>query len=272
MEKENFSYLEVFNLLTTSWKPILLSGLVCGMLSVILLLNSPKVFKSEVILQMARVASIDAETTTTLLEKLKIATYFSTKTHAACKVDRIDDPGSAIVSKLKVRLPKTPNLIHLTYYSESKDLTIMCLESLISDIKNDQNNIVEPLLKFKQSQIISLKNDIALLDKYSNNILRKDIPYDLINKDENYSFILFNLFYNHQLRNDLKKQLTELENALSPPNTIENHAIIPIFSSKNPIESNKIIAVIASVFFGFLLVIGFLLAKRKWPALKTIYK
>jgi LPS O-antigen subunit length determinant protein (WzzB/FepE family) len=104
------------------------------------------------------------------------------------------------------------------------------------------------------STIISKQNEIKDLEILINQ-LEMQVDARLTNKD-------------NEVR-ELTKQVNDIRNALSAPQTKEASFATPIYAPNQKVEPKRSIIVFASLFAGFMLSIVFLLGRKVWRNLET---
>ena len=260
--EDEISLTEIIDFFRESWKQIVLGGVVGGVIGVSVALIMPSIYQATVGIEMAKVADKEVEPANTLLEKLKMPLYYSSETFMDCGVDKSAEPGIEIVKNLKPTIAKSAPILNLSIKAGSSDKAKKCLESLVNNIKKTQNEIAKPLFEHKKIMLLDLKNDLELVENLIKGSARKKQNFDVSDSDLLIAAMLSSNFEFLRLR----KQINDLEMALAEPQTKEAFTITPVYSPGIRVEPKRSLIVIGSVIGGVVLVIGFLIARRRWAA------
>jgi len=170
-----------------------------------------------------------------LVEKLKLPLFYSEKTIEKCQLKNHKSANEFLSKTIKSSLVKNTTYVSITYIDTAPLKANECLTAVVEDIKNDQAKIVEPILKYRKTQIDLLTSQ-----------LNQTVT---MNSKSTY-------FYSQQiLVNEIDKLSLQLV-------TIKNAALLtPIFSPPNRVEPTP--SQILLIFLILGITIGLILIKMK---------
>ena len=261
--EDEISLIEIINFFRESWKTIVLSGVVGGAIGVIVALFSPSIYQATAYFQVAKVANADVEAPNILLEKLKMSMYYSPKTFSECNVENTIEPGKVIANGLNPTLAKGAPIISISYKDKNIDDAKKCLESVLNDIRINQNEIAKPIFEQKKNQLLNLKQKLESAEQITKVLSSKKPNFDFSDSKFSASTLLLATTLSKENEvNDLRAQINDLEIALAEPQTKETYLTTPINAPNIRIDQKKSIKVLVSVFGGVFLAIGFLILRR----------
>ncbi len=147
---DEISLLEIVDFFKEGWKKILLGGVVGGTLSAGYALLLPNIYQATANIQVAKIANVDVEAPSVLVEKMKIPTYYSSNTFVSCKVENLADPGRVLANGLNPSLAKNAPIISIKYNGRTAEDAKKCLESVLVNIRKNQDEIATPILETKK--------------------------------------------------------------------------------------------------------------------------
>jgi LPS O-antigen subunit length determinant protein (WzzB/FepE family) len=261
--EDEISLIEIIDFFRNSWKTIVLGGVVGGAIGVIVALLSPSIYQATAYIQVAKVANADVEAPNILLEKLKMSMYYSPKTFSECNVENTIEPGKAIANGLNPTLAKGAPILSISYKDKNIDDAKKCLESVLNDIRTNQNEIAKPIFEQKKNQLLNLKQKLESAEQITKLLSSKKPNFDFSDSKFSASTLLLatTLSKENEVK-DLRTQINDLEIALAEPQTKETYLTTPINAPNIRIDQKKSIKVLVSVFGGVFLAIGFLILRR----------
>jgi LPS O-antigen subunit length determinant protein (WzzB/FepE family) len=261
--EDDLSFVEIYEFFKENLKSILLSGLVGGIIGVSVALLLPSKYQATAYIQVAKVANADVEAPNILLEKLKMSMYYSTKTFSECNVENTTEPGKAIANGLKPTLAKGAPIISISYKDKNIDDAKKCLESVLSDIRTNQNEIAKPIFEQKKNQLSNLKQKLESAEQITKLLSSKKPNFDFSDSKFSASTLLLatTLSKENEVK-DLRTQINDLEIALAEPQTKETYLTTPINAPNIRVEPKRSFIALGSIIGGIFLAIGFLIVKR----------
>lgn len=267
--EDEISFKDIIDFSSKSWRAIALSGIVGGLLATGYAFIVPPKYQATANIQVARIAGIDVEAPSTLVEKLKMPMYYSTESYSACNVMEKIEPGEVIAKNLKPTLSKTTPIISFSYKEKSREGAQKCLESILNDISNNQKVFAMPILEIKKNQLANLKQKLDAAERDIQILSNKYSGFDFSDAKFSASVLLLSTTFSKEdeIKN-LRTQISDLELSLTEPLTKETFLTTPIFAPKQTVSPERALilmgGVAAGLFFGLLLMIG----KRSWHANK----
>lgn len=262
-ENDELSLTEIIDFFRESWKTIVLGGVVGGAIGVSVALLSPSIYQATAFIQVAKVANTDVEAPNILLEKLKMSMYYSQKTFSECNVGNTIEPGKAIASGLKPTLAKTAPIISISYKDKNIDDAKKCLESVLNDIRINQNEIAKPIFEQKKNQLSNLKQKLESAEQIIKLLPTKKPNFDFSDSKFSASTLLLatTLSKENEVK-DLRAQINDLEIALTEPQTKETYLTTPINAPNIRVEPKRSFIALGSIIGGAFLAIGYLIVRR----------
>jgi capsular polysaccharide biosynthesis protein len=261
ISNDEISLKDIFDFLVESWKTITLGGVAGGLLGLGYGVIEPPKYQATAYMQVAKVAGEYVEAPATVLEKLKMPTYYSQKTYAACNVIENLEPGYVIAKELKLTLLKGASIISISYWGQSPEDARKCLEGIFDDVRMKHSLLAKPTLEFKTNQIVNLKLKLESVEKIMKTLRQRNSGSDSSDSKFSASSLLLVTTLNKEKEiRDLLTQINDLEIVLLEPQTSETSLIAPIYSPKQKVSPNRakifVLGLIAGLLIGFLLVVG----------------
>lgn len=271
--EDELSIAEIVDFFRESWKQIVLGGVVGGVIGVSVALLSPSIYQATAYIQVAKVANADVEAPNILLEKLKMSMYYSQKTFSECNVENTIEPGKAIANGLKPTLSKNAPIISISYKDKNIDDAKKCLESVLNDIRTNQNEIAKPILEQRKNQLSNLKQKLESAEQITKLLSSKKPNFDFSDSKFSASTLLLatTLSKENEVK-DLRTQINDLEIALAEPQTKETYLTTPISAPNIRVEPKRSLIALGSIVGGVFLAIGFLIVRRGWAKIKASKK
>jgi len=271
--EDELSIAEIVDFFRESWKQIVLGGVVGGVIGVSVALLSPSIYQATAYIQVAKVANADVEAPNILLEKLKMSMYYSQKTFSECNVENTIEPGKAIANGLKPTLSKGAPFISISYKDKNIDDAKKCLESVLNDIRTNQNEIAKPILEQRKNQLSNLKQKLESAEQITKLLSSKKPNFDFSDSKFSASTLLLatTLSKENEVK-DLRTQINDLEIALAEPQTKETYLTTPISAPNIRVEPKRSLIALGSIVGGVFLAIGFLIVRRGWAKIKASKK
>jgi len=221
-------------------------------------INNPR-YQAEANIQMAMVANNAVESPATLVEKLKMPTYYSNKTLTLCDFDLSETAGEDLVKSLKPNLNRNAPIVSLSHQSKKIHQGQQCIEAVLIDIRRAQNILAIPAINSRKELIKTLKQKLEAAELINKQLSAKN--YDLNFNDAKFSasaLIYATTLSKETEIKDLNQQIYDLEQSLIFPQTTETYLASPIHIKK---ISNRLLTILISIFIGLMFGIGVALIK-----------
>jgi len=240
-EDDEISLIDLLLFLKASGGNILKSTCVCLLAGGAYYFSVPKMYEASATIEVATVAGVPVETPAVLLEKMKLPLYFSPATLQACGSDGGLSSQAKFVDKIKPSINKSAPMVSFVTKAPSTQDAKACLNAAIDEVSNNQDAIAKPLLLQKKQKLQQLGEQLKLTEE-----IRKTITAPKGNSnvsDAQFSartlYISFSTANATEI-NDLRSQISTLENVLIAPQT---HSVVlassvyapEVFVNKRPL-------------------------------------
>jgi len=224
------------------------------------------VYKGSVLISSAKIAGTFVINPKATVTKHYMNVYYSKETFLNCNPDfykdKYKDIDYDISTLVKASVTKDGDLIQLLMQDKNKTVIKDCLNSMIDDIRISQNIIAEPLIQFKNNELMLLEEKLKNAEAFKVKLDEKQIR-ELKTNGERFSVDL--LYMNMILFNskDIKDTITAINKVkidLSSEQTKPANKFLPINIEKKSFPSPKLGALIG-LFLG--LCLGILMALIK---------
>lgn len=261
---DDISLSTIVKFIDTNKNIIFFSILFVIILGVSYLFIYPKKYEATINIQVAKVANSEIETPQMLLEKLKIPSYYSNATLQICRVEDEREPRMALIEKLKPSLNKTTPIIVISYREKAVDTSKKCLESVLSDIRANQADIIQPVIEVRKNELAKNKLKLEELEQNLKQIFSlKNMNFNFTDEKFSASSLLFSTLLSKEGEaKDLRTAIRNLEIALSEPQTKQSDMITPIYSSGLAVEPRPLLVMIISIFLCCFVAITYLILRQ----------
>jgi hypothetical protein len=224
---------------------LILSGILGGLLGEYV----GPIYKGSVLISPAKIASkfvVDPKIT---LTKLDMNSYYSKETFLSCNPnfykgkdkDKDKDIDYDMSDIVKASITQDGELIELTMNQKNKAVIKNCLDQIISDIRQSQNLIAEPLIGSKKNELTLAEEKLKVSEEFKNKLNDKQIK-ELKTNDSRFSTDL--LYTNMLMLNasdiiQLMDQINKIKTELSSEQTKPADKVLPINIEKKPYPSLK---------------------------------
>jgi uncharacterized protein involved in exopolysaccharide biosynthesis len=267
--EDEISIKDIIDFLVESWKVIALGGIIGGLVATGYVFITPPKYQATANIQVAKVADTDVETPSTLVEKLKMPMYYSTESYSACKVMDKVEPGEVIAKNLKPVLSKTAPIINFSYKEDSPIDAQKCLESVLNDIRRNQNLLAKPILESKKNQLSNLKQKLEAAERVIKILPNQSSNFDFSDTKFSASALLLatTLSKENEIK-DLLTQINDLEIALLEPQTREAFLTTPIYAPKQKVSPKRALILMGGLAAGLFFGLFFMIGKRSFHVYK----
>lgn len=265
MRDDELSLRDVLDFLKQAWR-WLAAGATAGLIGAVgLVLITPSQYEVTAVIQPATVGLPTTTTTTTTkgadvepvvqtLERLKIATFYTSEMVQVCQVAS----AHALASGLKPSLVKGNSLIQLNYRATSKAEAEACVNAVVARLAKSQSMIVAPIIKTLEEQLAQSRLRLREAKEFQAQLEKRAASADTS------SLLMLSALAKREEIEHLQKQILELEVQLSAPLTQPLQLLEPIYASEWPVATKRLSTLAGGVFGG--LVLGGLafFARRSW--------
>jgi LPS O-antigen subunit length determinant protein (WzzB/FepE family) len=191
----------------------------------------------------------------------------------SCKVEDSIEPGNVIAKSIKPALAKNAPIISISYKAKNVEDAKKCLESVLNDIRISQNEIAKPILEQRKNQLATLKSKLESAEQITKILSSKKPNFDFSDSKFSASTLLLatTLSKENEVK-DLRMQISDLEIALTEPQTKEAYLTTPIYAPNIKVEPKRSLITLGAVFGGLVLMVGYLLFRKSWIKLKEANK
>lgn len=266
MRDGELSLREILVFLKQAWR-WLAAGATAGLIGAAgLVLITPSQYEVTAVIQPATVGLPTTTTTTTTtkgadvepvvqtLERLKIATFYTSEMVQVCQVAS----AHTLASGLKSSLVKGNSLIQLNYRAASKAEAELCVNAVIAQLARSQAMIVAPIIKTLEEQLAQSRLRLREAKEFQAQLEKRAASADTS------SLLMLSALAKREEIEHLQKQILELEVQLSAPLTQPLQLLEPIYAPEWPVATKRLSTLAGGVFGG--LVLGGLafFARRSW--------
>jgi hypothetical protein len=253
-KEDEISFIDILLFLKASGRNVLLSTVVCLTAGATYYFVVPKMYEASATIQMAMVAGELVEAPSVLLEKIKLPLFLSAATLQACGSDGEPNSQDWFADKLKPTLNKSAPFITFSAQAHSTQEARACLEAVIGEIQNSQNELAKPLVEKKKQKLAQLTDQLKLSEDTAKNF--PTFKAGLNTSDSQLSvrtLVMSSAFSNTNEMSDLRKLIFTLETDLTPPQTQPVSLSVPIYAPKAPINKRPLFTLVLSSALGVLL-------------------
>lgn len=196
----------------------------------------------------------DVEPVVQTLERLKIATFYTSEMVQVCQVAS----AHTLASGLKSSLVKGNSLIQLNYRATSKAEAEACVNAVVARLAKSQAMIVAPIIKTLEEQLAQSRLRLREAKEFQAQLEKRAASADTS------SLLMLSALAKREEIEHLQKQILELEVLLSAPLTQPLQLLEPIYAPEWPVATKRLSTLAGGVFGG--LVLGGLafFARRTW--------
>lgn len=268
--EDEISLKDIIDFLLESWKIIVTSAIIGGVLSAGYAFTLPNQYQARSNIQGAKVGGAEVESPSVLVEKLKMPAYFTEEAFLACNITDTLNAGEVIVKNIKPILIKNTPIISFIYTSDNSEVAKRCSEAILEDIRINQNLLAKNIFELKKSQLKNLKQKLNAAERVVKILPNKSSSFDF--PDSNFSASALLLATTLSKENeiiDLKAQINDIEISLSEPYTREAFFTTPIYVPTYKVGPNRTLILMVGLMAGLFLGLLFMLGKRGWHAHKV---
>ena len=248
---DELSLADIFLFIANSLPNIIKSIFICALMGGSYYLYAPNTYEATASIQMAQVGGNPVETSTVLLEKIKLPLYFSQTTWSSCEVKEDSASNNNIINKIKPILNKSAQFIVFTVQDKTTEKAKQCLNAILADIQAKQAELAKPIIQQKNRQLEQLNEKLKFAE-YSTQVLS---PKKLSTTFSNTQFaslalMLSNNFENARVIKDLRNSINDVEISLSEPQTKATYLIAPMYSNEVAVNKRPMLTLLICLLLG----------------------
>lgn len=261
------SLLDILVFLRSSYKLIVLIGILGVAGSFGYLLITPKQYQASAQIQMAQIGAannnnnnplgINIEEPALLIARLSSPTSYTAEVTNACGLDTLKDAQAILSKSVKLTIPKgVANVIDLKIIGTSSEAAANCAQAVFDLIKTTQAQIIKPYIEEAKAKLADNQERLAkakdLVMKADKSGSAMGAAY-LSTRDE----IRF-----------LLDEITALKNVVASDDNRATRLVAPIYASDDPILPKKRNVLLGGLFGGLFLGLLFAFGRQIIPKLK----
>ena len=255
---DEISIADVINFFSSHKKMILILAIIGAILGSLFGKFSEPIYEGSALYSPSKISGVFVVSPTKILTMLNMNNFYSKETFANCNADFYKDYGMS--NKVKGSISKDLEFIQLHMQDKNKTVIKDCLNSVVGDIKANENKIIGPYIQFKNNELRlaeeKIKKSLEFKSKL-NGIRIKEL-------ETNGNNILVNLTILEVLSNieygQIKTEINNINTELLLEETKVGDKVLPINTKKKSSLSPKLGALLG-LFLG--LSLGILLALKK---------
>jgi hypothetical protein len=230
------------------------------------LLSTP-MFEATGNIQVAKVVNVELESPALLLSKLAMPSFYSEDTISACGVPNQKNKRDIFIKKIKPALIKSSPIITISVKHTAPELGKQCLDSVLKDIRADQSELMNTVIKVHQEQLRILRQELLIADNLFKNLqeneFRKGHKFDP--NEEKVAVTTYSSLVSTIRKLEIegiRARANDIEIQLSPPRTGESNFVAPNYASDMPVNPSLLLLALASALGACVLSIIFILIKN----------
>lgn len=245
----------------------LLIGLACA---VAYLLITPKQYEAKALFQGAKVLGSELESSSQIIERLKIATFYDDDQLRVCEITAAE-PGVDLVKRINSRVLKNTDILQVSYEGRDNEIAASCLNAVMDRLIRHQGKLAAVSLDKAKRQLELTKAQLAKAEKFQFMLERRSMAsIDVADTDVSQMMLLMStsISKNDQI-SSLHRSMLDQMASLEPPATRPAELLAPIYVPQSPVSPKKL-PVLAGGLFGGLLLGGLAsVVMRSWLARKA---
>jgi len=250
-EDDETSLIDILLFLKASSANIVKSTMVCLSAGGAYYFSVPKMYEASATIEMATLAGELVESPAVLLEKMKLPMYYSPETLQVCGADGGFSSQAKFVDKIKPSINKSAPMVSFVTQAPSAQEAKACLNAAIAEVFNNQDAIAKPLLQQKKQKLQQLSEQLKLTEEIGKTITVQ--KGKSIASEPQFSARTLSRYFgsaNPTEINDLRSQISILENALIAPQTHSVALVSSVFAPEVPVNKRPLFTL------GFCLALG----------------
>jgi LPS O-antigen subunit length determinant protein (WzzB/FepE family) len=202
----------------------------------------------------------DVESIAVLAEKMRLPTYYSQQSFTACDVADSTNPAQTLATALKPNVARNSAFVSVSFKSTNINTSIACLNAVLADVKQNQNESAERQIALATATINKEKEQLKIAEDFVSSVSQKTLTFNFKDTQFSASQLLFGMLQSKQNEiTNLKSSIQRTELLLSEPQTKSASFTTPIYSPSQKVEPKRsliaVISVLAGGFIGLMLLV-----------------
>jgi LPS O-antigen subunit length determinant protein (WzzB/FepE family) len=257
---DEISLLDIYEFLKDGWLTIAATTVLGGAIGVGTAFVLPEKFLASATIQPTRVLGNDVENIAVLAEKMRSPTYYSQQSFTACDVADSTNPAQTLATALNPNVARNSAFVSVSFKSTNINTSIACLNAVLADVKQNQNESAERQIALATATINKEKEQLKIAEDFVSSVSQKTLTFDFKDTQFSASQLLFGMLQSKQNEiTNLKSSIQRTELLLSEPQTKSASFTTPIYSPSQKVEPKRsliaVISVLAGGFIGLMLLV-----------------
>jgi LPS O-antigen subunit length determinant protein (WzzB/FepE family) len=257
---DEISLLDIYEFLKDGWLTIAATTVLGGAIGVGTAFVLPEKFLASATIQPTRVLGNDVESIAVLAEKMRSPTYYSQQSFTACDVADSTNPAQTLATALNPNVARNSAFVSVSFKSTNINTSIACLNAVLADVKQNQNESAERQIALATATINKEKEQLKIAEDFVSSVSQKTLTFNFKDTQFSASQLLFVMLQSKQNEiTNLKSSIQRTELLLSEPQTKSASFTTPIYSPSQKVEPKRsliaVISVLAGGFIGLMLLV-----------------
>lgn len=257
---DEISLLDIYEFLKDGWLTIAATTVLGGAIGVGTAFVLPEKFLASATIQPTRVLGNDVESIAVLAEKMRLPTYYSQQSFTACDVADSTNPAQTLATALNPNVARNSAFVSVSFKSTNINTSIACLNAVLADVKQNQNESAERQIALATATINKEKEQLKIAEDFVSSVSQKTLTFNFKDTQFSASQLLFGMLQSKQNEiTNLKSSIQRTELLLSEPQTKSASFTTPIYSPSQKVEPKRsliaVISVLAGGFIGLMLLV-----------------
>lgn len=257
---DEISLLDIYEFLKDGWLTIAATTVLGGAIGVGTAFVLPEKFLASATIQPTRVLGNDVESIAVLAEKMRSPTYYSQQSFTACDVADSTNPAQTLATALNPNVARNSAFVSVSFKSTNINTSIACLNAVLADVKQNQNESAERQIALATATINKEKEQLKIAEDFVSSVSQKTLTFNFKDTQFSASQLLFGMLQSKQNEiTNLKSSIQRTELLLSEPQTKSASFTTPIYSPSQKVEPKRssiaVISVLAGGFIGLMLLV-----------------
>jgi len=257
---DEISLLDIYEFLKDGWLTIAATTVLGGAIGVSTAFVLPEKFLASAKIQPTRVLGNDVESIAVLAEKMRSPTYYSQQSFTACDVADSTNPAQTLATALNPNVARNSAFVSVSFKSTNINTSIACLNAVLADVKQNQNESAERQIALATATINKEKEQLKIAEDFVSSVSQKTLTFNFKDTQFSASQLLFGMLQSKQYEIiNLKSSIQRTELLLSEPQTKSASFTTPIYSPSQKVEPKRsliaVISVLAGGFIGLMLLV-----------------
>lgn len=191
------------------------------------------------------------ETNTQSISRLSSPRFYNDKLISHCGLTN-EDAAESLSKSLKFVLVKLTNdLMTISYVAKGQELTKVCLQAVVDQLSQTQEEIADGKKRQLQAQLTSQKAALVEMERSEKDLNNALVKNGMSNRSPAESaLMLYGIQAKQNIIQEARRLVIELEASLLPPATQKLTPLEPIYVSSKPVSPNPWLFSFAGLLLG----------------------